>query len=62
MNIDFEAGGSSTDAYWKQLGSIWEEKFTQIGRIRYTEKQVLSYVLVDTKWEDQHWALGTETK
>ena len=33
MNIDLEAGGSNTDACWKQLGGSWEEKTTQIGRI-----------------------------
>ena len=27
MNVDFEAGGSSTDAYWHQLGSSWEAEF-----------------------------------
>ena len=27
MDIDFEAGGSSTDACWHQLGSSWEAEF-----------------------------------
>ena len=27
ITIDFEAEGSSTDAYWHQLGSSWEAEF-----------------------------------
>ena len=34
MMIDFDAEGSSTDAYQKQFGSSCEAKLTQIGRMR----------------------------
>ena len=44
MMIDFEAEGSSTDAYQKQFGSSCEAKLTQIGRMRDANMDTVSFV------------------
>ena len=44
MMIDFEAEGSSTDAYRKQFGSSCEAKLTQIGRMRDANMDTVSFV------------------
>ena len=41
---DFEAGGSSTDAYQKKFGSSCEAKLTQIGRMKDADMYTISFV------------------
>ena len=44
MMIDFEAEGSSTDAYQKQFGSSCETKLTQICRMKDANMDTISFV------------------
>ena len=44
MMIDFEAEGSSTDAYQKQFGSSCEAKLTQTGCMRGADMDTFSFV------------------
>ena len=44
ITIDFEAEGSSTDAYQKQFGSNCEAKLTQVGRMKDVNTDTISFV------------------
>ena len=44
ITIDFEAEGSSMDAYQKQFGSSCEVKLTQIGCMRDADMDTISFV------------------